>query len=339
MVLGWLAAYMLLVSSQAFAACDDLLPNLRPLPASDIQLVLNAQSQPLELRFGATNWNSGDGRLVILARSGDTGTQKQRVDQRIYNTCGSSRDVKAGDFTWHPAHNHFHFDGFANYFLTPVSSTSSGRNGSKTSFCIMDTTSINPQLWGASGQTYSTCGNVTQGMSVGWGDTYGSQLDGQSISATALPPGDYKLEINVDPFNRIVETDETDNWSCVLLKFTGAPYATSFTILKRRSGRCSAPETTPSITSISPSSARSGQTLAVTITGTGFDPVMPVSFSNGSVIPSVSNILYVNPTTLEATVKVGGKKRLQDPRVDLNVGSPFSFTGQKTKTDAFMITR
>ena len=37
MALGWLIAYMFLVSSQTFAACYPLLPNLRPLPASDIQ--------------------------------------------------------------------------------------------------------------------------------------------------------------------------------------------------------------------------------------------------------------------------------------------------------------
>jgi len=335
MALGGLIAYIFLVSSQAFA-CDVLLPNLRPLPASDIQLVLNAQSQPLELRFGATNWNSGDGRLALLARSGNTNTQKQQVDQRIYDTCGGFQDVKAGDFLWHSAHNHFHFEGFANYFLTPLGS-STGRNGSKTSFCIMDTSSINTQLWGASGQTYSTCGNVTQGMSVGWGDTYGSQLDGQSIDAKTLPPGDYKLEINVDPFNRIVETNENDNWSCVKLRFTGTTYATSFTILNRRSGRCSDPENSLSIASITPNQTLSGQTVNVTIKGASFDPIMPVSFSNGSLIPSVSNVLYVDSTTLEATVKVGGKKRLRDPVVDLNIGSPFSYTGNTTKTNAFTI--
>jgi hypothetical protein len=328
---------MFLVSSPAFAACDTLLPNLRPLPASDIQLVLNAQGQPLELRFGATNWNSGEGRLELVTKNGDIGTLKQRVDQRLYDTCGGFQEVRAGDFTWHPTHNHFHFDGFANYFLAPLGNPNQGRNGSKTSFCIMDTSSVNPQLWGASAQTYSTCGNATQGMSVGWGDTYGSQLDGQSIDATALPPGDYTLEINVDPFNRIMETDEDDNWSCVLLRFTGTPYASSFNIMKRRSGRCSDPEIRPSIASITPSQALSGQTIAVTITGAGFDPFMLVSFANGSLLPSVSHVLYLDSTTLQATVTVGGKRRLKDLVVDLHVGSPFAYTGNAAKANAFTI--
>jgi hypothetical protein len=337
MALGWLVASLFSVSSQAFAACDLLFPNLRPLPASDIQLVLDAQGQPLELRFGATNWNSGKGRLELVAEAGNAITQKQRVYQRVYNTCGSFQDFIAGDFEWHSTHNHFHFEKFANYSLTPFGNANQGRDGSKTSFCIMDTSSINTQLWGASGQTYSTCGNITQGMSVGWGDTYGSQLDGQSIDATALPPGDYALEINVDPFNRIKESDDDDNRSCVLLRFTGTPYATSFNVLKRRSGRCSDPESSPSIASIIPNEASSGQPLTVIITGTGFDPIMPVSFSNGSLLPSVSNVFYRGSTTLEATVKVGGKKRLSDPVVDLNVGSPFSYTGSAIETDAFTI--
>ena len=338
MALGGLVAALFSMSSSAFAACDELLPNLRPLPASDIQLVLDAQGQPLALRFGATNWNSGKGRLELVAKSANASTLKQQVDQRIYNTCGGFQDVKAGDFTWHPTHNHFHFEGFANYFLAPLGNPNQGRNGSKTSFCIMDTSSINSQIWGASGQTYSTCGNLTQGMSIGWGDTYGSHLDGQSIDATELLPGDYALEINVDPFNRIDETDEEDNWSCVLLRFTGTPYATSFNILKRRSGRCSDPESSPSIASIDPYEAQSGQTMTVKITGTGFDPIMSVSFLNGTLIPSVSNVLYLGPTSLEATVKVGGRKRLKDPVVDLNMGSPFSYTGNTTLTDAFTIT-
>lgn len=322
-----------------FAACDQLLPNLRPLPASDIRLLLGQNGDPLELRFGATNWNSGWGKLELDAKDIDTTAKKQRVDQRIYDTCGGYQDYNAGDFAWHEGHNHFHFGDFANYFLTPVGSPGQGRNGSKTTFCVMDTTSINAQLWGASGQIYSTCGNTTQGMAVGWGDTYGSSLEGQSIDAKQLAPGDYELEIVTDPFDRILETNDDDNTSCVLLRFVGSPYATSFNILGRRSGRCSDPVVNVSIDPLSPNpnpnQAPPGWTGDVTIMGFGFDPVMPVSFSNGSAIPTVSNVRYIDSATIQATVKVSGKRRLKDPAVDLNVGSLFSYTGRATKANAF----
>lgn len=320
----------------AFGACEPVLPNLRALPASDIQLVLNATG-PVELRFAATNWNSGWGKLEVVAKDVDTSAQKQRVDQRIYDTCGGFQDTNAGSFAWHEAHNHFHFDGFANYFLTPLGSAGQGRNGSKTTFCIMDTSSINPQLWNASSQGYGTCGNTVQGMSVGWGDTYGSHLAGQSIDATQLPADDYALEINVDPFNRIMETNENDNWSCTLLRFAGSPYATTYNILQRRSGRCSDPAEAVAITSITPNQVSSGSTTTVQIVGTGFDPVMPVNISSSSDSANVSKVAFLSSTTLQATVKAPSKKRLKDPSMDVRVGPGSSYAGTATLPDAFRV--
>lgn len=58
-------------------------------------------------------------------------------------------------------------------------------------------------------------------MSVGWGDTYTSNLDGQEIDITGLPNGDYLLEIEVDPLNRIVESNETDNKSTIRVRLSG----------------------------------------------------------------------------------------------------------------------
>jgi hypothetical protein len=334
-------SFAIFQSSLAFAACDPLKPNLRPLPASDISLILNSAGDPVELRFAATTWNSGQGRLEVIAKSVDTAASKQRVDQRIYDSCGGFEEYNAGSFDWHEGHHHFHFDGFANYFLTPVGTAGQGRNGSKTTFCIMDTTSINAQIWGASSQVYTTCGTLMQGMSVGWGDTYGSQLIGQSIDATELPPGDYALEINVDPFNRVLETVEDDNWSCTLLTFSSAPgsrYATSFNVKERKSSRCAEEIETTTITSISPNQVPSGWTGTVTIFGTGFDPVMGLSISSSSDSATVSKVLFVDSNTIQAIVKTPKKKRLRDPSMDIRVGSQFSYGRNATLPNAFMVT-
>jgi|SRR5687767_5899940 hypothetical protein len=328
---GWLQ------SSAVFGACEPLLPNLRALPASDIRLVLDARGDPVELRFAATTWNSGSGQLRLVAKSIDTTAQKQRVDQRIFDNCGAFQDRTAGSFTWHQDHNHFHFDGYANYFLTPLGTQGQGRNGSKTTFCIMDTTSVNMQLVGASSQIYGTCGNTVQGLSVGWGDTYGSQLAGQSINAVALLPGDYALEINVDPFGRILETNEDDNWSCVHLRFSGSPYASSFNILDRRIGRCGEPEDQVALASITPNQVPLGWTGTVTIVGTGLDPIMPVNISSGSDEADVSNVAFLDSTTIQATVKVRKKKRVRDPLMDVQVGPASSYAGSASLPDGFRV--
>ena len=99
----------------------------------------------------------------------------------------------AGFFVWHQTHNHFHFEDYADYILQSVTAPgASVRTATKTTFCIMDTTEIDPQLDGAA--FYTTCGKSVQGMSVGWGDTYGWYLDGQAIDVTGLPfDDDYRL--------------------------------------------------------------------------------------------------------------------------------------------------
>jgi hypothetical protein len=321
----------------ALSACDPLVPNLRPLPASDISLVLDASGNPSALRFAVTSWNSGLGRLELVAKEVDTTAQKQRVDQRIYDSCGHYQDYAVGSFEWHQAHNHFHFEGYANYFLTPIGTAGQGRNGSKTTFCVMDTTSINPQVWGASSQTYTSCGNTIQGMSVGWGDTYGSQLEGQSIDATGLTAGDYALEINIDPFKRLIETNDADNWACAVVRFAGAPYATSFNILERKSGRCADVAEPVSIGSISPNMVPTGWTGTATIKGSGFDPVMRVTISSGSDSATVSDVLFIDSATIQTTVRVPRKKRLKDPTMDVGLSSPYSYTGVETFRDGFTV--
>ena len=84
-------------------------------------------------------------------------------------------------------------------------------------------------------------------------------------------------------------------------------------------------------------STRSERGQTVIITGTGFDPLMPVSFANGSLLPAVSNVLYIDPTTLQATVLPGSRKRLKDSVLDVHVGAPSSYTGTAVKVNAFTI--
>jgi hypothetical protein len=297
----------------------DLQPNVQPLPASNPALVRDASGHT-QLIFSTTSWNTGAGPLELRAGERDSTSLKQNVYQRIYRTDGSSYDRLAGTFVWHPEHNHFHFEDYAVYTLQPFNAPGgSARTGSKTTFCIMDTTPVNTSLPGAPARAvYTTCNPDVQGMSVGWGDTYGRNLVGQSIDVTDNPSGDYTLRIAIDPKKRLLELDDGDNTSCALLRIN----PTNATVQVLGSG-C---ETV--VSAIQPNAVRQGAAVHVTITGAGFANGMAVTFENGSgARPTASHVTVVDATTItaEVTVKKGGPK---SPRFwDVRVGSGVLFDG------------
>jgi lysyl oxidase len=294
-------AAVVLINSRAGFAQTELLPNLSPLPASELS-VAQVNNRTL-LRFAAVNTNVGNGPLEL--RAGGIDGTGQQVFQRIYRSDGT-----------------FHFNNFALYTLSSVANnTGSGQTSEKTSFCVEDTTQIDLGLPGAprSG-VYTTCNPDVQGLSVGWGDRYGPNLDGQSIDITGDPEGDYHLTIATDPGTpnagdldgQLLETNESDNVSCIRLHIN--PAARTVQAL----GICGRVE----VLSITPNAAQAGTSMSVTITGTGFSSGMAVGFENGTGgAPLVSNVRVVNSTTITATVTVkkGGSKQVR--YWDLRVGS------------------
>jgi hypothetical protein len=206
------------VSAGDANAVTQLKPNLQPLVASSLRLDSPGDGRTY-LRFSMTSWNSGAGPLEIIGGEVDTANDKQQVYQRIYNSDGTFTDTFAGFFDWHAAHGHIHFNDYAEYTLDAAGAPGgSGRTSQKTTFCIIDTTRIKRFKNGPRQPVYTSCGASRQGMSVGWGDTYGYWLEGQSIDVTGLPDGEYNLTIEVDPKNRILETNDNDNVSTVGLR-------------------------------------------------------------------------------------------------------------------------
>lgn len=213
---------ILILSAVATAdvlSSSELHPNLIPFPAKDLRIE-NRNDGKTYLRLSATSWNNGQGPLELIAGETDTINKKRNVYQRIYSDGGGFRDILAGTFIWHEEHGHFHFEGFAKFILQPVNAPGgSERTGTKTTFCVMDTNRIDTSLEGASKfAAYTTCNSDKQGMSVGWGDTYKYYLAGQEIDITDLPDGDYKLTIEVDPNNLLVETSDADNSNTILIR-------------------------------------------------------------------------------------------------------------------------
>lgn len=320
---AWTVAFATYGSAQV-----ELKPNLQPFPARDVDLVRNAAGG-LDLRFTTTSWNNGAGALELVG--GETTTLedcqlrndcRQNVYQRVFLSDGSSYLRYAGTFEWHPDHLHFHFNNYASYTLRPVNAPGgSQRTSTKTSFCLLDSYSVDLSLPGApQTRRYSTCGANTQGISVGWADRYYKTLPGQSFDFTGNPSGDYEITIEVDPLKRLLEGSDADNVSCTRVRVDVS--SLSAVVL----GSCGAAAGAVVVSAISPSSAPRGSMLVpVTITGSGFTPGVQVSFENGSggSPPSVSNVVVQSATSITAnvTIKSGGpaRERYWDVRVGTGV--------------------
>jgi lysyl oxidase len=206
------------------------LPDIRTLPPTDLVVrAIGSKTSPgRELRFSTSIWNAGEGPLTLRpVNSGGTTTAYQRFWS--HDAKGDPYVVgesPVGTFTFHPAHNHWHFDGFARYDLRGVN-PDGGMGGvlrttDKVSFCIRDVFSQDSKLphygWGG---PYGSCSaDGIQGISVGWGDRYHSGLAGQSIDITGLPDGTYWLVLEADDEDRLAETDDTNNVAAVKILLT-----------------------------------------------------------------------------------------------------------------------
>jgi hypothetical protein len=202
----------------AAGAATTLYPDLRTLPPSDLRFdTVNYNGVTSNvLRFSNTAWNAGQGPLELHGTLGGSST----ISQRLFDDAGGGTFVTvANDFVFHPGHNHFHFEDFAEYELWTKADfdawVASGRSvggakkvGDKTTFCIMDTGLVKALPGSPSTAVYSQCGATVQGMSVGWGDTYGWQLPEQwiDLGGSFLADGSYVLRSVADPRNKLYES-------------------------------------------------------------------------------------------------------------------------------------
>eukprot|EP00051_Salpingoeca_urceolata_P033993 m.503248 g.503248 ORF g.503248 m.503248 type:complete len:385 (+) comp70449_c0_seq1:251-1405(+) len=115
----------------------------------------------------------------------------------------------ANYFEWHQCHVHFHFKAFSRYRLLNIDG-SERLSGHKQSFCLMDSARI-PYKPAQPSMGHSC---EYQGISAGFMDVYGANLECQWIDITDLPGGgwhQYLLRVEIDPYGLVAESDETNN--------------------------------------------------------------------------------------------------------------------------------
>jgi hypothetical protein len=214
-----MAAVAALASAPDARAATSLYPDLRTFPPTDLRFETAVFPDGVTrnlLRFSNTVWNAGQGPMELRGSLTSNGT----VTQTVYDDAGSPATFAVGqNFTFHVAHNHWHFDDFARYQLWTKSAydawVASGRSvgqaqrvGSKSTFCLMDTGRVQALPGSPASARYAACGQELQGISVGWGDTYGYYLADQwvDLGSSKLADGAYVLRTVADPLNRLYES-------------------------------------------------------------------------------------------------------------------------------------
>lgn len=219
------------LASPARGGAAEQLPNLVALPPFDIAIERADSGDGDAIRFATGAANRGEHALEL---SGQPSSPSEAVAQQCIawvqpRVCGEREEV--GRFIWHPQHGHYHFEDFALYELRRLRRSGAPdlreqglvATSGKISYCIIDVERDDqnpPPLYSFPYPLYYSCftGIGIQGISPGWRDIYGKGTIGQEIPLEGVPDGTYALTVEIDPADRLKETDEKDNTALVRLR-------------------------------------------------------------------------------------------------------------------------
>jgi hypothetical protein len=114
-------------------------------------------------------------------------------------------------FTFSPCHGHYHFSGFASYALLDGEGKTV-LNGRKQAYCMEDTQRV---VSGPDVPCSKKYNCEEQGIQRGWSDLYGNTLDCQWLDITDVAPGDYRLQVTLNPARAFQEATLDNNTASV----------------------------------------------------------------------------------------------------------------------------
>lgn len=204
---------------------DLLLPDLTILAPKEL-LIAKSNPDKKVLRFSTTFVNVGKGPLEIIGHS-DEKLEKTFATQYMKKTNGSGEYHDVGVFEYHPTHRHWHLENHVLYQLwglTPEGGVDKLLSSTgKMSFCLWDEDPQDLKIEGAP-QTRKylfECNKNTQGMSVGWSDTYLARVDGQELDITSVADGTYLLTFQVNPDQKLIESTYDNNAGQLKIEIKG----------------------------------------------------------------------------------------------------------------------
>lgn len=197
--------FLLSLCSPLYVVAAQLLPDLIP-EVSNLQADFQTSVGAGDVAEECASATSGIDLLRFSVLTRNIGTADLTVGDPDCPDCFLNPGAECGNPEFHcsPAsgHNHGHYSNYARYDLLDSNNQVVAVSG-KFGFCLTDTSC--PQ--GTS--FHYNCGY--QGLTVGCGDLYSYLLGCQYIDITSLPSGNYTLRITVDPLDKFVELNESNN--------------------------------------------------------------------------------------------------------------------------------
>ena len=183
------------------------------------------------LGFASAVRNVGRGPLIISGKRPRAATPEMAASQLIERKGAPLRlveDVGRLRYVRSPDHEHWHLLRFDRYELRRPGRRAAVVRDRKTGFCLGDRYPVRGRRLPARppAPVYtSRCGleatellEITEGISVGYGDDYKANLEGQSLPLTGLAGGRYVLVHRVNANRALRETDYSNNASSLLIR-------------------------------------------------------------------------------------------------------------------------
>jgi Lysyl oxidase len=249
-------------AASAHAATTALLPDLVQKYPREVQVETDASSGTPHYLIGflsAVN-NFGAGPLIVHGHRPDAFQPAMTGDQVIENADGSRTvrpDIGRLMYVNAITHQHWHYLGFDRYELRRPSDNTPIAPDQKSGFCLGDRYEAfsetpvrgkpkDPVYTGNCAPNDPQALEVTEGISVGYGDDYAPIKEGQDVDVTGVPAGRYYLVHRVNSDRSLLETNYANDASSVLVDLewpNGTQSAPTVKVLNTcsRTDRCPIP--------------------------------------------------------------------------------------------------